>query len=141
MMKWLDGQAFAPYEEWECHAAGFHAVGPSEAHVVESWQLYRDVKRLAAACSEVLSRWPITVAVHLSQRRNHAAWMGHAACFLHHGAGAQSSVEAYWRLTEAGRCLANRTVLDAVKAWELENVEHLQKEYSRAASGQLEFPF
>ena len=141
MMTWVDGQAFAPYEEWECYSSGFHDVGPSEPHVIESWQLYRDAKRLSAACDVVLSRWPVTAAVHLSQRRNHAAWMGHAACFLHHGAGAQSSVEAYWRLTEVGRCLANKTVLEAVKKWELEHAGRLRNDKCRDASGQLEFPF
>lgn len=140
-MKWVDGQAFAPYDQWECFLSGFHAVGFSDDHAALSADLYRSPDLLVERSFDVLETWPITSAVHISQRRNHRAWMGHAACFLSHGAGAASSVAAYWMLSSKGRGVANSCVMQAVNHWIKRNENNSRPGKCRAASEQLEFPY
>jgi hypothetical protein len=141
LVKWVDGQAFADYEQWECHRSGFHRIRFQEDHARKSAALYTDFERLQAASARVLAEWPVTVAVHLSQKRNYRAWMGHAACFLEHGAGIESSIAAYWMLTDSGRELANFCVMEAVNRWRQQHAKHLQNDISRIPSVQLEFRF
>jgi hypothetical protein len=140
-VRWVDGQAFAPYDQWECFKSGFHSIGFDEHHANQSAELYGNADLLVERSFDVLEQWPITCAVHISQRRNHRAWMGHAACFLSHGAGALSSVAAYWMLDSNGREVANSCVMQAVNHWIRRNEPNSNLESCRVANAQLEFPF
>lgn len=140
-LKWVEGRAFAPYEQWECFKAGFHNVPFDDQHAELSRVLYCDMPRLRVQCDRVLAEWPITSAVHISQQRNHRAWMGHAACFLSHGAGSQSSVAAYWMLDDAGRDAANNCVMEAVEKWKSQHQHLLSSDPCRPLSGPQGFLF
>lgn len=140
-LRWVDGQAFADYSEWECFLEGFHNVRFSEEAARQSRDLYLDMEKLLAECMRVLEKWPVTTAVHLSKARNHKAWMGHAACFVHHGAGADSSVAAYWMLDDSGRDNANNCVMEAVTSWRANHEWLLSGGSSRRQNCQQGFLF
>lgn len=140
-VRWVNGSAFAHYADWECYRSGFHDVTYAEGHAEKSCELYRNIPALRVQSRRVLDEWPITSAVHISQNRNHRAWMGHAACFLSHGAGMHSSVAAYWMLDQSGRDGANACVMETVELWKRAHRTYLLKEPSRDASEQLAFQF
>jgi len=140
-VRWINGQAFAPHWDWECYTSGFHSVAFSQQHAEQSRDLYSNVPELRVWTFKLLELWPVTVAVHLSQNRNWRAWIGHAACFLHHGAGMHSSIEAYWMLTERGREQANNTVMEGYYSWTMTNSPNLQSGSYQNPNGQLEFQF
>jgi len=140
-LRWVDGQAFASHYEWECVIAGFHSVALREEHAIESYNLYSNIPELRVWTNRLLDEWPVTTAVHLSQKRNHRAWIGHAACFLHHGAGMDSSIAAYWMLDQAGRQNANDCVMEGYHEWTTRNKNNLEKNKCLNQSGQLVFQF
>lgn len=138
-LKWINGQAFAHYSEWECYQAGFHRVGYSDEHRDRAAEILGDRRLLLDASRHVIESWPITTAVHLSNPNiNKHAWMGHAACFLRCGAGERSSVAGYWALSPEGRDQANATVWGAYLEWKL---TFMQVENYLPPSDQLEFLF
>lgn len=140
-VRWVNGQAFAPHYDWECYTSGFHSVAFNQLQAEQSRDLYANIPELRIWTFTLLEAWPVTVAVHLSQNRNYRAWIGHAACFLHHGAGMDSSIAAYWMLDERGRDDANNCVMEGFYLWTLTNTQNLQSGSSLSASGQLEFQF
>ena len=140
-VRWVNGQAFAPHYDWECYTSGFHSVAVNQLQAEQSRDLYANIPELRVWTFKLLEAWPVTVAVHLSQNRNYRAWIGHAACFLHHGAGMDSSIAAYWMLDERGRDDANNCVMEGFYSWSLTNTQNLQSGSYLSPSGQLEFQF
>jgi hypothetical protein len=140
-VRWVNGQAFAPHWEWECYKSGFHSIAFNQMHAEKSRDLYANIPELKNWTFKLLDLWPITAAVHLSQSRNWRAWIGHAACFLHHGAGMQSSIHAYWMLDERGRESANNTVMEGYYLWKINNKLNLQIGNYQNLKNQLEFQF
>ncbi len=136
---WRSGRAFCHYNLWECHISGFHDVGYSKNHEQSSRAVLEDTQTLQDWSFLVLEKWPITTAIHLSNpARNPRPWMGHAACFLCHGAGEQSSVSAYLSLPARVQDIANTTVMKAVNAW---NRSHSRRVLCPSPRHQLAFPF
>jgi hypothetical protein len=138
-LTWIGARAFSDYTNWECHLAGFHHARFNEQDRDNAARILSDRKRLLNASRTVLLDWPITSAVHLSNLSlNRKAWMGHAANFIVCGAGEDSSVAAYWTLTQQQQDMANGTVMEVILEWEQ---DVLNRAISRPQKSQLEFQF
>lgn len=138
-VKWVSGQAFAPYTTWECYLAGFHNADYRDVDVMAAAAILADPPRLLELGMGVIYAWPITSAVHLSiPTLNKKAWLGHTACFTGCGAGERSSVAAYWSLADVQREKANDAVWKVYEYW-TDTV--WKRENYPDRSGQLVFPF
>ena len=68
MLTWIDGQAFAHHQHWECVAANYWSGGSCLHDKVmasaETLQL-----RFADAIATVFLLWPVSTAVHASNKQ------------------------------------------------------------------------
>ena len=75
-------------------------------------ELFRD------RCLAVLDRWPNSCEVNLSATViNHQAWIGHAACYLNHGASEDLTRLGWRMMTEDQQVLANLAADIAINEW------------------------
>ncbi len=138
-VKWIGSQAFAHYESWECWECGMYLSQMAEPEIARATDLLKDKAGFLKACLLVLTQWPTTTSVHLSDRaRNRRAFMGAAACCLEVKATEMSTRAAWWRLTEQQQATANRMADIAIKQWE---ETHIKAENFRLPNGQSVFPF
>lgn len=107
--------------------------------ILASESLLRDSDRFSTACSRVAREWPITAAVHISDRaRNRRAFLGQTSCAIECGATETATRLAWWQLTPQEQSEANGVAMLAISRWER---EHSHLVGFRNASEQLVFPF
>ena len=77
-----------------------------------------DHESFLSACIRVLFEWPNSCDVNLTASViNHQAWIGHAACYLNHGA-TEDLTRLGWRMmTEDQQELANLAADMAILQW------------------------
>lgn len=138
-MKWLDGQAYAPYTDWECWQHGLYLPRLQEQEVAAAVGLLGDGSAFYAACRRVLSEWPVSATVHLSDRqRNRNAYLGAAACRLVADATMVETRVAWGRLTSHQQRIANTVARTIAQHWA---VTGLPFGRSLPPSAQWAFPF
>lgn len=137
-IKWVSGQAFAHYADWECYQANYwnggscqHDRSPKSAEVL--------TQRFSLALETLVLTWPTTCAVHLTNTGiNRRAWLGQAACFIETGNCIECTVQAWFSMTECEQSTANKTANELIERWLKVNS---RKENCRRQNAQLEFPF
>lgn len=84
----------------------------------KSAALMIDYEAFLASCLLVLDEWPNSCDVNLSATViNHQAWIGHAACYLNHGA-TEDLTRLGWRMmSEEQQELANLAADIAIIEW------------------------
>lgn len=137
-IKWVFGQAFAHYADWECYQANYWNGGVCEHNRVhESARVL--TQSFLPAMQTLLLIWPTTCAVHLTNAGiNRRAWLGQAACFIETGNCIECTVAAWFSMTETEQANANKTANELIQQWLKTN---LRKENFRQQSIQLEFQF
>ncbi len=89
-------------------------IGMPEA----SAALMIDYEAFLSACMLVLERWPNSCDVNLSASViNHQAWIGHAACYIHHGASEDLTRLGWRMMTEEQQEMANLAADIAILEW------------------------
>jgi hypothetical protein len=139
MIKWIESQAFASYELWECHNAGFwvgtgckHNNVEMSAYVLETSLFMQSMQTLALI-------WPVSCAVHLTNSAsNHRAWLGQAACFIEVGNCISCTVSAWMKMPEQNRIAANHIANHFTVTWKLANSKNATYQQR---STQLELAF
>lgn len=83
-----------------------------------SASLMIDYEAFLLSCMRVLVEWPNSCEVNLTASViNHQAWIGHAACYLNHGA-TEDLTRLGWRMmTEEQQELANLAADIAIIQW------------------------
>lgn len=83
-----------------------------------SANLMIDYEAFLSACLLVLAEWPNSCDVNLSATViNHQAWIGHAACYLNHGASEDLTRLGWRMMTEEQQELANLAADIAIIEW------------------------
>jgi hypothetical protein len=133
-------RVFAHHDEWEDAQAGMYKLGvPRDGNVQLSAGLLRDTVRLTETSFRVLSDWPISSAVNLSNSSmNHQAWMGHAACAMLFGSTEDESIAAWHLLTPEEQVAANAAVDIANDRWRR---EFDAEEFAQCPNAQLVLMF
>lgn len=138
-VRWIDGQAFANYEHWECYLSGMYRSASDAARSSVAVSLLSNGEHFNLACRLVVSYWPVSAAVHMSARaKNRRAYLGAAACCLIAKATEMETRLAWWSLTEGQQMAANAVAEVTIAQWDQ---EHTPSERYLRQSGQLVFPF
>lgn len=124
MLRWIDGQAFAHFTEWECRTAGYwdgrgcrHDRPADSAALLASPDFEWAMQMLALL-------WPVSCAVHLTNAgTNRRAWLGQASCFLELGNCAACTVAAWGTLTPHQQLTANYYANELITQWLRANTE------------------
>lgn len=138
---WKEGQAFAHYESWECFNQGFYKpkCGHTEVEICQSEALLCSPVRFAEAIDNLISQWPVSAAVHLSNSSiNRRAWLGQTACFLIHGACDECTKAAWRRMSETDQWIANEVAEQKIRKW---NQYNFDRASCPKQSAQLAFQF
>ena len=139
ILKWVEGQAFADFNDWECFQANYWSGGncrhdqfERSSDVLNS-SLFMDAMRSVVLC------WPITSAVHLSNANtNRRSWLGQVACFFETGNCAECTVRAWFQMKQSEQKAANYVANELVRKW---NEVNFDKESYQQPNGQLELAF
>lgn len=84
--------------------------------------LMRNPDAFEAACRQVLTDWPNSVAAALTTpSMNYEAWMGHAAGAITLGASEDLMRQGWRLLTEAEQLAANAAALVVIDEWRAAN--------------------
>lgn len=117
MIKWVNGQAFTHYGNWECVQAGYWSGGSCDHSMPqESVRVLRD--NFSGAIKSVLLMWPVTCAVHLSNRSiNRNAWIGQSACFVECGNCIECTVDGWCTMSKIEQRLANEVASHWIQSY------------------------
>lgn len=132
-----DGRLFAPYPSWECWQSGYWSGGScTHKQPGLSAELLLSESNFWQAMCDLIRKWPVSVAVHLSDSGiNRRAWLGQASCFVKVGNCQDCTKHGWSFLSEVEQRSANLLAERMIAKWNLE------KGIYRERSGQLEFPF
>lgn len=117
------------YEKWEDEKLGFYKTTDEnkEENITKSTSLLKDRKRLKKYMNMVINKWIISCEQNLSNpAMNRQAYLGQAACCLHHGSPAQTTRIAWNNLTEEEMKIANNIADQIISKWEKKYEEHKQ---------------
>jgi len=115
-------QIFVHYELWEdFHAGMWRTVPKDEEEVFRRMAIKFTGNHVlyGLAMMRVLSEWPNTCMHNLSNPSiNRRAFIGHAACQLEINCPEYIVRQAWWKLTEEQRILADAEADKAITLWE-----------------------
>lgn len=107
--------------KWEDLKAGLYESNKKEnhKHVKQSNILLADESKLNTIMRQVTKNWPFATAHNLSNKSsNRKAWLGQAACCLHHGANDDATKKAWNKLTIKEQRAANNIAKQVIQEWE-----------------------
>jgi hypothetical protein len=114
-------RVYRHYSECEEYAGDMWKVLPIEDRIgmpEKSAALMIDHELFRDQCLDVLESWPNSCDVNLSATViNHQAWIGHAACYLHHGASEDLTRLGWRMMTEEQQGQANLAADVAINKW------------------------
>lgn len=115
-------QIFVHYQLWEDFISGMWRTVPKDEEEVFRKMAIKftgDHIAYGKAMMRVLTEWPNTCMHNLSNTSiNRRAFIGHAACQLEINCPEYIVRQAWWKLTEEQRILANIEADKAIKIWE-----------------------
>lgn len=111
---------YHPIHKWEEIPANMWGdVTDREAYLARAIEFTGDHKRYGSFMRRVVSEWPFSCENALTDHAlNKKAWIGHAACALALGCSEDITREAWGRLTDEQRLLANKEAARAIQIWE-----------------------
>jgi len=109
-----------PYQEWEEVAYGMWSeVSDRAAYLRWAIHFTGDHKQYGHYMNRVVDEWEISCENALTDPSlNRKAWVGHAACALAGGCPEDIVRQAWGKLTDEQRTLANRQADRAIRRWE-----------------------
>ncbi len=112
---------FHPYHKWECFNNGLYKdeKRDRDGRVQHSIILLRNLRELEKHMLQVVNSWTHSSEVYLSHKGyNRRAWLGQAACCLHHGASEDETKEAWNFLSFEEMSRANNVADRVISLWE-----------------------
>lgn len=120
-------QIFHTYDKWEDHKAGqydLNDVIDKDIKVIKCIKLLSDSKLFYSVCVKILTDWPISCDVNLSNiNKNRNAWLGAAACCYECNAPEYLTRIAWGLLNKDKQEKANKVANKIVKMYEAKNIE------------------
>lgn len=111
---------FHHYEQWEDYQNGMYIKSFDINLIDKAEKLLANPLNLYIAMNEVINKWPISSADNLSNSNiNRQAWLGQAACCLICNCPENLTKEAWHKLTDDERRLANRVADEIILKWEI----------------------
>ena len=109
-----------PYQEWEeVHHGMWSEVSDRPAYLKWAIEFTGNHKIYGHYMTRVADEWEVSCENALTdQNLNRKAWIGHAACALAGGCPEDIVREAWGKLTDEQRTLANRQADRAIRRWE-----------------------
>jgi hypothetical protein len=105
-------QVFEHYEKWECYQNGMYNlrdIPEKDQRVEGSRLLLSSPLEFYQVCKKVVSDWPISTAVNLTNKQlNRRAWLGAAASMIKHQCPEHLTRVAWGLLTESEQIAANK---------------------------------
>ncbi|HET8829464.1 MAG TPA: hypothetical protein VFM79_08980 [Pelobium sp.] len=121
---------FHPYTKWECFKNGMWkdpVKDESEKLFAVAYEFTKDHSRYGQAMKKVVYSWKYSCENFLSDVHiNRKAWLGHAACSLELQLPESIVRQAWGKLTDEQRFLANKEAEKYIKHWEL--LQQLKKQ-------------
>lgn len=115
-------QIFVHYKLWEDFHAGMWrklVKHEEDSFRLSAIEFTGDHVKYGGAMLRVINEWPYTCMHNLSNPSiNRRAFIGHAACALEINCPEYIVRQAWWRLTEDQRILADGQADNAIKIWE-----------------------
>lgn len=113
-------RTFAHYKTWEDVKSGLYSsVTQDHSFEDQSFNLLSNEEALLEAMRQVLTSWPISSKVNLTNTsRNRRSWLGQASCCLAHGANEQTVKNAWNSLDKEQQDKANRIADQVIKEFE-----------------------
>jgi len=131
-IRWIDGQAFAHIDSWECVAAGMYGKLPPakrDETMVLAAGVLESRKVFINGCKTVFENWPISSAVHLTNDNiNQLAWLGQAACCVMHAIPEEITRLTWNTLSEDVQYAANKTASAMVVQWKKDNCQQAKRQ-------------
>lgn len=123
------GRIFYHFQYWECWKNGLYENNRKDEDKIEkARKILCDVSLCDFHFSNVLSTWPISSKVHLSNKSiNRQAWVGHASFCISHGANENEGISAWWKITKEEQIRANAIADYYIKKFEKENMPNVEK--------------
>lgn len=114
---------FHHYKKWEDWHDGLYRLSVNteaeEILISRAARLLADPELLLIAMTRVIDEWKVSAEVNLSNAsRNRRAWLGQSACCLLCGAPEDLTKQAWHRISEAERDLANAIADRVISKWE-----------------------
>jgi len=109
-----------PYQEWEeVHHGMWSEVSDRSAYLKWAIEFTGNHELYGHYMTRVANEWEVSCENALTdQNLNRKAWIGHAACALAVGCPEDIVREAWGKLTDEQRTLANRQADRAICRWE-----------------------
>ena len=124
MIKWVSGRAFAEFVYWECWLNGMYRTEHDQSWPALAAKLLSGEDVFWRACCNVIEKWPVSTAIHLSNSTiNRRAWLGQAACCLTHNIPEESTRMGWWLLASEQQDHANRIASGVIEKWNEENCQ------------------
>jgi len=115
-------QVFVHWELWEDYHAGMWRrvpKGEEDTYRKTAIEFTGDYPKYGAAMLRVITEWPNTCMHNLTNPSiNRRAFVGHAACALVINCPEYIVRQAWWKLTEEQRILADKEADKAIEIWE-----------------------
>lgn len=112
-------RVFLPYTDWEAFHAGLFNLTFTGSDVDNSAELLKNPELLREQMEESTYAWPNSSLHNLTnESQNRQAWLGQAACCLHHGASEDATKAAWRTLTIEEQTLANQVADEVILKWE-----------------------
>lgn len=116
-------QIYHPYWNWECFKNGMWNKRPKEYEEIELPKIIEftgDHIKYGSAMMEAVKNWPVSCENFLSNASmNRRAYIGHAGCCILNGWPEYLVRQAWGKLTDMQRFLANKEADKAIRSWEL----------------------
>ena len=113
-------RVYHPYWDWEeVDANMWGYVKNRSAFLRKAIDFTGDHKKYGRFMLRVVSEWPVSCENSLTDYNlNRKAWVGHAACAMAIGCPEDITREAWGKLSDEQRLLANREAARAIQRWE-----------------------
>ena len=119
-------RVYHPYYKWEEVAFNMWGEVSGKKEWIHKAIIFTGNHKLYGSFMEkVTHEWPISCENALTDKAlNKRAWIGHAACALYMGCPEYIVREAWGRLTDEQRLLANKEATRAIQLWTLAYTEN-----------------
>jgi len=118
------------WEKWEDHKNGFYnnISGANKQEMIDKViELFSDPEKTKEYMLMVINEWFYSCQHNLTNdSMNKIAYIGQGACCLYGGVPSTVTMEAWSKVPEENRVLADRIASDVLEIWEQKHIETLK---------------
>lgn len=112
---------FHRYENWEDYPSGFYnSPGKNKKQLIEKViELFSDPKMTMEFMQKAIDSWPYSMEHNLTnESMNRIAYLGQAACCVYAGIPSTVTMEAWSKVPEDKRKIADEIAAELINNWE-----------------------